>query len=162
MEYNLLKTIEPNFMASMMMPNSSYPNLTNFPAIDFVNPGVGQITQMYSFYVPLFNDANIHKIQKQDENELEQIGLGKDITEPQNNETSDDIQIDNDDPLKFNERKRKLLGEGVFDSFMHPKFKTKTISLEKKSSRKEEKPKDKIQTKAEKRKKNVSHHFEFY
>ena len=77
MEYNLLKTIEPNFMASMMMPNSSYPNLTNFPAIDFVNPGVGQITQMYSFYVPLFNDANIHKIQKQDENELEQIENNK-------------------------------------------------------------------------------------
>jgi tRNA U38,U39,U40 pseudouridine synthase TruA len=160
MEYNLLKTIEPSFMASMM-PSSTHPILTNSPAIDFVNPGFSHISRLYSFYVPLHNDSNIYKIQKQadNESEIEQTGSGNQISETAKNVPDNEIQFDDNNPEKFNEKKRKLLGEKVFDSFMHPKkFKTKTISLEKKMPKTTEKQMQKL----EKKKKNVAHRFEFY
>ena len=51
MEYKLLKTIEQPI--AMMMPNETLPRLTPYPAYDFVNPGLGQISRLYTFYVPL-------------------------------------------------------------------------------------------------------------
>ena len=52
MEYNLLKTIEPS-IGDIVCPNEIYPRLSPYPAMDFVNPGLGQISRLYSFYVPL-------------------------------------------------------------------------------------------------------------
>ena len=62
MEYNLLKTIEANLGTTIQ--TASYPRLTPYPATDFVNPGVGQIGRLYSFYVPLHSHNNLHTISK--------------------------------------------------------------------------------------------------
>ncbi len=156
MEYNLLKRIEPNFVNPIA--NSTYPLLTSTPAIDYINPGIGQISRLYSFYVPLFNNESTHKIEK----ETEQLGSGVDNNSENNsdiktNEETDDTSFD---PLVYNDRKRKQLGDAVFDSFMHPKFvKTKKISLE----NSEKKPKQ-VQRKTDniKKSKNEMHNFQFY
>jgi len=150
MEYNLLKQIEPNFLTPMA--NSTYPTLSAYPAIDYVNPGLGQISRLYSFYVPLFNNDSTYKIEKTTGSKVsEQLGSG--VT----TETDETPSID---PITFNNRKRKLLGDGVFDSFMHPHFvKTKKISLEKT----EKKPKQVPQkTENEKKPKAEMHQFKFY
>ena len=62
MEYSLLKTIEVNLGSPV--PTSSYPKLTPYPATDFVNPGLGQIGRLYSFYVPLYSHSNLHSVSK--------------------------------------------------------------------------------------------------
>ena len=62
MEYNLLKTIEGNL--GLNSASSTYPKLTPFPANDFVNPGLGQISRLYSFYVPLYSQNNLHSVSK--------------------------------------------------------------------------------------------------
>ena len=169
MEYNLQKKIEPNLLPQM--PNSTYPVLTSYPAFDYINPGLGQISRLYSFYVPLFNDSNVHKIEKEiNGNESNQSGAGKNEIETtqigtgKNDETSE-IQLKNDDliedPEKFNERKRKILGDGLFDSFLHPKtpFKIKKISLEKPKKKVEKN--EKTQNQKKKSAQN-DHNFQFY
>ena len=45
MEYNLLKTIESNLGPTVS--SSIYPRLTPYPAKDYINPGVGQISRLY-------------------------------------------------------------------------------------------------------------------
>ena len=68
---------------------------------------------------------------------------------------------DDDNPLEFNERKRKLLGSEIQDSFLHPTFvKTSKIILEPKANLKAPKSaknmkKETIQIK------NVKHKFKF-
>ncbi len=49
-------------------------------------------------------------------------------------------------PEEYNSKKRKLLGDGVFESFMHPKkFKTGKIHMQS-ESKQEEKPKKEQKT----------------
>ena len=62
MEYNLLKTIEGNFSKTLV--SSTYPQLTPYPATDFVNPGLGQISRLYSFYVPLYSHKDLFSVTK--------------------------------------------------------------------------------------------------
>jgi hypothetical protein len=125
MEYNLQKTIEQNIFHSI--PNSTYPILTQYPATDFVNPGLGQVSRLYSFYVPLFaQKSSSYEIKKsstdeeKDPIEIEQTGMGEeDISETEDNILN-----------QLNERKRKKMDDGVYDSFTHPKvFVTKKILL---------------------------------
>ncbi len=65
----------------------------------------------------------------------------------------------NEDPEEYNSKKRKILGEGVFESFMHPKkFKTgkielKSESLTEKNQRKE--PRTFVEPKQSKHKFNI-------
>jgi hypothetical protein len=122
MEYNLQKTIEQNLFCRTF-PNTSYPSLTPYPAIDYVNPGCGGINKLYSFYVPLFSQhVSSYQIKKQSdinslEIEKEQLGEGNNDEESTNEDVS-------------NAKKRKLVGESIYDSFMHPKvFKTKKLYL---------------------------------
>jgi hypothetical protein len=162
MEYNLQKTIEPSLFGQLM-PQSMYPKLTEYPANDYVNPGVGQITRLYSFYVPLYSKNLLHEII--DSLVSDQLGAG----------------TDNEILQKLNERKRKLLGDNVFDSFMHPKpFKTKKIELKgvdnkkhkdkqekasenkKKESEKKEKASEKNTNNKKQSKKQSNHKFQFY
>jgi hypothetical protein len=121
MEYNLLKTIEPN-LGLQMCPIRN-PHLTPYPAIDYVNPGLAQATRLFSFYVPLYANETTHNIVKED-NSISQEGGSKD-------ELVNTDSIDSDiDPIDFNNRKRKLMGDAIQSSFMHPKIETGKISLE--------------------------------
>ena len=118
MEYNLLKTIE-NGIGAPYIPREQFPNLSSFPATDFVNPGIGQISRLYSFYVPLYNNRNLHQLQKK--NALENLE-GSGITEePQSTPNIEEEQFKKD-PLEFNLEKRKRMGSPIQDSFLHPKL----------------------------------------
>ncbi len=134
MEYKLLKTIEPNFVINV--PNEMMPRLTPFPATDYVNPGVGQITRLYSFYVPL-HVKSLHSQTKNEPNVEAQMQEGSGNVEPEliNNESdneSENVLETNSDlnPIEYNEQKLKRLGPAVQESFLHPKiFKTGKLSL---------------------------------
>ena len=159
MEYNLQKTIEPNLLMHSM-PNSTYPSLSAYPATDYVNPGIGQISKLYSFIVPLHNHQFQHEIRKSSkEDDLtesnEQLGAG---------EKDSEVKILD----KLNEKKRKLLGDGVYDSFMHPKaFQTKKVFLNAdqvggESKHKHEKNSNIVTEKESTQNKKVNHKFQFY
>jgi hypothetical protein len=161
MEYNLQKTIEPN-LKMHMCPSSSNPRLTAYPANDFINPGIGNISKLYSFYVPIHTQSFKHEIKKNGEENLktDQLG-GGDVDILQKTESDETVL------QKLNEKKRKLLGDAVFESFMHPKpFKTKKIELqtETEKQQKNSKPKSEKIGKGSKNlsKKPQSHKFQFY
>lgn len=130
MEYSLLKQIETPI--GYLFANSTYPHLTPYPAQDFVNPGLANVARIHNFMVPLHVQDNLHNIKKQitEISELEgnltteelktnlkdQIGTGDDDND------NDIIQKQiNSDPETFNERKRMLLGDSVYQSFLQPK-----------------------------------------
>jgi hypothetical protein len=149
MEYNLLKTIEPN-LGLQMCPIRN-PHLTAYPAIDYVNPGLAQATRLYSFYVPLYTSQSPYNILKED-NSLSQEGGSKDETA----ETFDDI-----DPVEYNNRKRKLMGDGIQSSFMHPKIETGQIDLEPKSKVKKKNVAEKLNNVKIGRGRELKHKFQF-
>jgi len=147
MEYNLQKSIQPQLM---MFPHSTYPRLTPYPANNFVQPGLSNVSKPDSFYVPLHTQSYKHEIKKNGEKlilETEQLGAGEQNFD--NHSDSDDSVLE-----KLNEKKRKMLGDSVFDSFMHPKpFKTKKIQLEEK---------EKIGKGSKSHHKKSNHKFQFY
>jgi hypothetical protein len=130
MEYRLLKSIEPS--QGILIPKETLPRLTPYPANNCVNPGLGQIARLYSFYVPLYSNPNLHSISKHEADvepmnvePLNQEGKGEDSTldnTPQlqnDNELKDESNLN---PIDFNEKKRKLMGTAVHESFLHPKI----------------------------------------
>jgi hypothetical protein len=132
MEYRLLKSIEPQ---GVLMPKEKLPRLTAYPANNCVNPGLGQIARLYSFYVPMYSNPSLHSISKSEANvepnvELfDQEGKGENSTDTSNNEQVEsqinnaNFRADSDlNPSDFNERKRKMLGSAVQESFLHPKI----------------------------------------
>jgi hypothetical protein len=160
MEYNLQKTIECNLR---MFPQSTYPRLSAYPSNNFVQPGLGNISKLDSFYVPLHSHSFKHEIKKNSEktSESEQLGGGE------NEELLDASSISDSDEesivQKLNERKRKMLGVGVFDSFMHPKpFKTKKIVLKKNSESKKFKTEKIGNGSKVQEQKSTNHKFQFY
>jgi hypothetical protein len=124
MEYNLLKTIERPM--ALLMPQETLPRLTPFPATDFVNPGLGQISRLYSFYVPLYTQKNIHTIEKQievqDNTNLEGSGENSNFNEEKKNEETFSENAPHSNPIEFNDNKRKRMGSPIHESFLHPKF----------------------------------------
>jgi hypothetical protein len=134
MEYRLLKTIESSQFS--LLPKETLPRLSAYPANNCVNPGLGQIARLYSFYVPLYSNRSLHSISKNEPNvepnveAIDQEGTGNDLdvgetkTEQLNKEEKSDENLDDIDlnPIEFNERKRKLLGPAVHESFIHPKL----------------------------------------
>jgi hypothetical protein len=160
MEYNLLKTIEPN-LGLQMCPTRN-PHLTPYPAVDYVNPGLGQAARLFSFYVPLYNNLSPFNIVKEQNNSsVEQEGGSKD--QSADNEPVSFGSDRNIDPIEFNDRKRKLMGDGIQSSFMHPKIVTDTINLEPQS--KVKRKTETVSLKSEKMKtgkgQNVKHKFQF-
>jgi hypothetical protein len=144
MDYSLLKEIEPNFGP----PASFGFRLSSTPSKDYVNPGVGQISRIYSLYIPMHSNNSPHLIEKVNET-LEQEGEG---------ESKDDYPMSDAEELKGNEsdtsenndstiidKKRKKMDEGIRDSFLHPKrIKIGEILLPKKEPNIRKKPR--IQT----------------
>ena len=165
MEYNLLKTIESSFGANFV-PNEKYPRLSSFPAADFVNPGLGQICRLHSFYVPLYTTKNLHEKQKINTLEnLEGSGSIDTIDTSEKSEPSkESSELSNSntdlDPNEFNFEKRKRLGPAIQESFLHPKLiKTDKIFFKKDvKSEPIRKPKESMQNKVVK---TVKHKFKF-
>jgi hypothetical protein len=161
MEYKLLKTIERPMCT--LMPNETLPRLSPYPAFDFVNPGLGQISRLYSFYVPLHTRKNLHSIEKKIENvntdtanldSLEGGGIVEDINDTETKQL-------NEDPLTFNEKRKKRLGSPVHESFLHPKFvKTNHIYLPNSTTSKTKK-RSEIDTKSGSGSKIIKHKFQF-
>jgi hypothetical protein len=143
MENKLLKTIESSISA-FYCPNETLPRLTAFPATDFVNPGLGQISRLYSFYVPLHSQRNLFSLQKKVESTSAELleGFGSvDVSEKDSDiELNEKESIDKDkhsdeiesqmkaDPIEYNEKKQKRLGFAIQETFLHPKLiKTDTL-----------------------------------
>ena len=120
MEYSLLKTIENN-IGGPLLPKERFPRLSSFPSTDFVNPGLGQICRLYSFYVPLYSNRNLHELRKKNSLEnLEGSGVNEETNlDEKSFEPSEQLEKD---PIEFNLEKRKRLGAAVQESFLHPKI----------------------------------------
>ena len=90
--------------------------------------------------MPLHSQPDIHTKAKKDsqQNQSLQEGGSENKTD-QSIEKNEEIThilkksrpiFNDDNPLQFNERKRKIMGEDVHDSFLHPSFvKTSKISF---------------------------------
>ena len=158
MEFNLLKTIESN-IGTPFIP--SQPLMSPYPAFDHVNPGVGQINRLFSFYVPLYSNANLHSLKKKvdfpEGNKLE--GFGN--IEENKTDSNEEDQSNQDDPIQFNELKRKQMGSAIQESFMHPKIiKTNTIHFE--VPNKQKSTKTEKETKISKVKSDQKHKFQIF
>ena len=157
MEYNLLKTIESSLGANFV-PNERYPRLSPFPATDHVNPGVGQICRLHSFYVPLYTTKNLHE--KQKTNAIENLeGSGDNSQIESNAEESNDNINEINDPIEFNLEKRKRLGSAIQESFLHPKL-IKTDKIIFKTPPVKSEPKVKVQL-PKVNEKSLKHKFKF-
>ncbi len=171
MEYNLLKTIEPN-LGLQMCPIRN-PHLTPYPAIDYVNPGLGNAARLYSFYVPLYTNQSPFNISKKEDNSISQE---RDLTAEaisQEGGSMDAEQSTNDnnsftekmsdsfvDPVEFNNRKRKIMGDAIQSSFMHPKVLTGKLNFEPVSKVKKRDISVKVENKIGKGQ-SVKHKFKF-
>ena len=172
MEYQLLKTIEPSL--AIFQNNPAHPILSPYPAFDFVNPGLGQISRIFSFYVPLHASSNLHGLKKKvaisQADNLEGFGEvveNSDVVEDESNLIKKQLESD---PIEFNEAKRQRLGSGIHDSFLNPKvIKTGKIVFTKNtpesnekqneiSSKKKDQKKERVQTQNSK---ITKHKFQF-
>ena len=89
---------------------------------------------------------DVHTHTKKDPNEVNlQQGSGEAKTDDNKNETTEELKgshtfqdllqqskplLNNDDPITFNERKRKEMDKDIHESFLHPSFvKTSKISV---------------------------------
>lgn len=139
MEYNLQKTIDTNNGFSFEHFNGN--RLTSTPANYFVNPGVGQITRLYSIYVPMYSKVSEHMIEKEKINS-DQSGKGEidDKKEDiQKNATTDLL-----DKIET-EKEKPTIDKGIHYSLMHPKIKTSLLKLHDETSIKKLKNKKAIQ-----------------
>jgi len=156
MEYRLGKTLDSN---GIFLSNHSYVNLMSNPLNDYVNPGIGMATRLYSLYVPIQSIKPKFTIEKESEIESkesknEQLGFGS-ITDNEsesfsksepssagyldknlNQNKSDETEIkDLKDDFKSSENentlKRGRMDNDILDSFMHPKIKVGKIEVKK-------------------------------
>jgi hypothetical protein len=171
MEYKLQQRLQRDWRR-LLMPSSPYPILSSYPAIDYIVPGIGHAATYQSFFVPINGVVDVHNIEKKKELEkkLEQNDQEGGGESSEKMETNTFVSEEN--PEDFNDRKRKLLGNAVFESFSNPKpITTKTILLQNQDTIKRFK-KDKDQDivkdkarpkiKAEKKEDDNFHKFKFF
>lgn len=159
MEYSFLKELEPSL--GFMFEQSTHPLLTPYPKLDFVNPGLGHIVRIHNFMVPLSAKDTLHSIEKQIE-DTNQIGSGEQETNEINESEEDQNLIRSQiqqNPDELNLKRKKLLGESVQSSFLHPKkIKINELILKGGSLDNSEKQISKPITK---KMKTISHKFKF-
>jgi hypothetical protein len=121
MDYSMLKEIEPN-----LGPSTSFGfRLSSTPLKDYVNPGVGQISRIYSLFVPIHSNSSPHLIEKvNDVTDQEGEGEGNVMDEDEgelipHKESESDLEMNEE--FNQNEKKRKNIDNGVIESFLHPK-----------------------------------------
>ena len=76
MEYNLQKWLEPTFYS----PANNL--ISPFPSTDFVNPGIGNVVNLFSTYVPIHSNTMLHPIEKKLDTALMQEGSGMNESQP--------------------------------------------------------------------------------
>lgn len=109
--------------------------MTPFPNIDYINPGIAGFARLHSIYVPMYSNTpySIKKMDQDQSLDMEGKGIDSNNKGTESIETIDtsidEDKIQEDNPEIFNEKKRKLLGDGVYDSFQHPKIKTVKTNL---------------------------------
>jgi hypothetical protein len=138
-----MKTITDS-LVNHLLPQSSHPQLTQFPAYDYVNPGIAQTSRLYSFYVPLFSKTSDHLITKV--SNIEQLGSGVHSNEAEqlgsgiasksavvNGIDTESVVANESDPSKSSfpklSDKEVPLNSGIKDSFLHPHFNFGTIKF---------------------------------
>jgi len=144
MEYRLAKTLDSS---GIFLSNRSHVNLLNSPLKDYINPGIGQATRLYSLYVPTYNLQPKFTIdkegQKQEDFSSKQEGFGnveledqqEIVEEPKNDPEINLIKTNLSPNLQKNEPesvdlKRKLpMNEGIISSFQHPKIKVSKLNF---------------------------------
>lgn len=133
MDYSLLKTIETPL--PYLQPHFPLINLTSTPSKDLVNPGIGQIVRLYSFYVPLTPVTHPYEITKIDNKTPKisnQAGFGEESLEKENNTLDNENSVNNNDENSESiSENSKTLDEGVLDSFQHPKIKVGKVVINK-------------------------------
>jgi hypothetical protein len=158
MEFNLLKTIEKPL--TYFRPNEAILQ-SPFPSRDFVNPGVGNVIKSYSIFVPLHTYNYLHRLQKTNEadqlgfgsplssSDGSAAGSAQSVAYSRIPEkytaspstplipadtklTISSISDIPDEIQSTNDKKRKLVGEDIFEQFMHPKIKTSKLEIENK------------------------------
>lgn len=138
MDYTILKTLEPP--PSYLFNQDRRFNLPSNPHIDYVNPGVGSVTKLYDFYIPLHSQGHQHEIKKKDNNDDSELtkaenqeGKGNedpiDRTDNETHQNTDNKSIAVNDQTSQGFLPKKRLSEGILDSFMHPKIKTAKLSF---------------------------------
>lgn len=149
MDYSLLKTITPQ-LSYMQNTNSCIVHLTSTPARDLINPGIGQLTRLYNFYVPIhYASQNPYKVKKYDaqaskENNQEGFGQTDDVdnvlieTKDNSNEINDQTNTNlsnetftdiNNSESTSNEMPDEKMDEGVKQSFEYPKIKVGKLMI---------------------------------
>lgn len=137
MEYNLLKSITPQL--SYLQPLTPYIKLTSTPALDHINPGIGQSVRLYSFYVPLASNFNPYEIKKLDSKLIkEQSGFGDvekvdkidDVnnlnnTVEQNLDQDSEVFINKEETNDVPVNQTKKLSPGLEESLNFPKISIK-------------------------------------
>lgn len=146
MEFNILKTIEtPVAYQNPVLSQLHSP----YPDRDYVNPGIGGATRIFDVFVPIYYEKPTHCSNKA----VDQQGFGAltNLTRLPDQETKTSEQKESEDQLLDenskerkdesskdepeskieieNERKRKLLGNDIFEAFMHPVIKTTRLTL---------------------------------
>ena len=153
MEYGLLKTLDQS------PSSSSFINITPFPSTDCITPGFGQVVNQFSLYIPIHQKPSLHTVVKSIESEsieLEKVQDGGGSIQAASNDSSNTDEILN----KLNEKKRKLLDDSIYSSFLHPKLiKTETIPIQ--SAKKVQKGKGVKQSNEIQPTKTLSHKFQF-
>lgn len=149
MEFNILKSLDSSSSIPYQHPLLNQLH-SPFQSKDFVNPGIGGSTRIYDVFVPIYYQKPPYCSTKL----VDQQGFGE-TKEEENNSASSSVKIvkvtkddkddnatkeetnepldespDESEPEVLNQQKRKLLGEDVFEAFMHPVFKTSKISLQ--------------------------------
>lgn len=113
MEYSLAQSLE----GYSEVANVPFPRLNSDPAIDFVNPGLGQIVNLFETIVPV-KGHSLHTIEKKVEKESDEISknvLEQSIQPPQTGFGESPI-----DPTILN----SFLHPIVTDSIIFPKNET--------------------------------------
>ena len=168
MEFKLLKTIETGFTTAVV-PKQTLPILSPYPATDFVNPGLGQISRLYSFCVPTYTNKNLHELKKQSlletHENLEGSGASAlpNLSNEENPETNEQKLIASQismDPNKLNELNRKRMGSGIHEAFLYPKM-IKTDKLILKPPSKQEPKEHRVKIPNLANKKSIKHKFQF-
>ena len=166
MEFSLLKQIVPN---RFYLPSSFSTHPSHQPGFNYINPGIGNVVQPFSFFVPTFFQSNPNLKSKRIPDEapvtphIELEGKGNEIeeTKPENVEKVDN-ESDADQNIldELNSKKRKLLDASIYESFTHPK-KIKTESLILKSANSAKSSQGVSSTKINKGPKEIKHKFKF-
>ena len=138
MEYNLQKTIEPMF--AYIFPKTNSPRLTSTPANSCINPSIGQVTRLFSVYVPIYSRPSEHLLEKQIDND--QIGGGVNESFEGENSGSESFEVENSRNEKVGEKNQEKndesvhkMDEGIAQSFQTPKIKTSVLKLSQKAEK---------------------------